>query len=460
MVEPKPIMLTPKQQEGKQFIIDSTWRCIVGDVAGAGKTYMVLDAIMEQPYYAPTLVICIKVGLPVWKNELKKWYGKDCIIYKGNPKQRKELINKIRREEPEFVVATYPMLQELIYELGPKFFHTLILDEYHMYGLLNIKTKMFETVKSVHRHILFIIGITGTPMRSTPADYYAMLYLLNPFESTFRTYWTYVNEYCIKIKDFFGYTIERFPNNVEKFRTMISKYMISRETDDLPPKLRIPLEVEMTSQQAKAYRQLQEDMMLQGDQLILTPNEMTKILRIRQLLVTPRIFGIEENGGGLNATIEQTELELSNDNPVIIFTPFTDAIPHIETELYKTIPDVKVFKIQGGMTVEEYDFIQTSFQSIKTKNKVLICSIKSGASMTLTDATVCIFLGYEWSAVDNNQAEARSHRKGQVNSVRCFYILYPGTPDDDILDTLNEKQLAMDVCTTPQRYLTKLLKRV
>lgn len=455
-------MLTPKQQEGVQFIKDHNYRCIIADVAGAGKTYMILSSLFDDcTRTMPTLIICIKVGLPVWKNELLKWFGVESTIYHGTPKQREKLCQDILFNHQSFVITTYAMLEELIAYFGDVYFKTLIMDEYHMYGMLNRKTKIYTTVKKWAKTIKNVIMVTGTPMRSTPADYFAALSIIDPTEHTFRTYWSYVDEYCIKIKDIFGYVIERMPNNVAKFQNMLGRYMISRELDDLPEKLRIPVEVEMTSKQYNLFKQLQQDMMMyfeHNGQWLLTPNEMVQVLRARQILVTPRIFGVDDNGAGLDATIELTQQELSEDNSVIIFTPFADAIPFIRDALIKAQPLTRVFTIHGGMSVKDYDEIQFAFQGVKTKNKVMICTIKSGASMTLTEANVCIFLGYEWSAIENSQAEARSHRKGQVKGVRCYYILHMGTPDEDILDTLNQKQLSIDIGTTPNKYLTKLLK--
>jgi SNF2 family DNA or RNA helicase len=184
---------------------------------------------------------------------------------------------------------------------------------------------------------------------------------------------------------------------------------------------------------------------------------MVTILRVRQLLVCPKILGIDDIGAGLEAVIEQTEQELLEDNSVIIFTPFTDAIPFIKEELEKLNEPPEIFIIHGGFTVEQYDQIQNAFQDLPTKNKVMICSIKSGASITLTEANICIFLGYERSATDNDQAEKRSARKGQTQLVRCMYVLYENSPDEDIIRGLNDKQLSIDVCINPLKYYKKIV---
>jgi SNF2 family DNA or RNA helicase len=451
--------LTPQQLEGIDFIKNHNYRCLVADSAGSGKTYMLLSALEQKNY--PCLVICIKVGLPVWKNELLKWFNEPSIIYAGTPKQREELKQRIKNEKSKFVIATYAMFDELIDVMGLNYFKTVILDEYHMYGLLNRKTNFFKSTDKLCKIIPYWLPTTGSPQRSTPADFYPALHLLDPNnkDDGLTAYWNFVDKYCIKIKGFFGFEIERMPRSVEGFRTLLNRFMLRRTLDDLPEKIRQPLIVEMSTQQRKLYEQLKNEMKLETEQgcFLLTPNQMTNILRIRQILVTPKILGVDCLSGGLEATIEQTKQELSEDNSVIIFTPFAQAIPYIAEELQKECPDTIIIPIHGGFSVKQYEEAQNNFQALKTKNKVIICTIKSGASITLTEANVCIFLGYEWSAIENLQAESRSHRKTQTKSVRCFYILYENTPDELILNRLNEKQLSIDVCMDQQQYFQKLL---
>jgi len=441
-------MLSDKQKIAVNFINRNNNRAILADRAGLGKTLTTLTAIHNMHKY-PTLVVCIKPGLYVWENELKKWFNQGSVIYTGTPKQRQSILQEIKDTNPKFVITNYSFFDEIIKLLTPFHFKTLVFDEYHMYGLLNRKTKMYESVKRVANVVPHIILITGTPMRQTVADFYPALSIIDP--KTFKSFWRYVDQYCVKIKDIYGYRIERLPQNRKIFREMLSKYMIRRDGDaQLPPKTRIPVPVEMSKQQMVMYQQLQEEMILDYDgNLILTPNEMSKILRCRQLLVSPEILGINAPSGGIDVLIDIVKDE---EEPVIIFTPFRQATYIIDKKLKSYIKDIKTFIIHGGMTNQQLSDAQRGFQSLDTKNKAVICTIMSGASMTLTDAKVAIFLGYEWGADANNQAEARIHRVTQDRPVRCLYLLYKNTPDEKIIQRLNDKQMAFDVSMPPEEY--------
>ena len=443
--------LRPHQVSGIDFLLQHNNRAILADAAGLGKTKIVLDVLFKQQNY-PVLVVCTKLGLSVWSNELKKWYKMPSMVVTGTPKQRSNILQEFITSDYQFLITNYAHMAEVLFKLGPVFFQTLVLDEYHLPGLLNKKTKIYKLTKSVAKLIPHIIMLTGTPMRQTVADWYAPLSIISPED--FTSYWKFVNKYCVQIESFYGRTIERMPQNKDEFLSMLDKYR-RRCTDKshLPPKTRQPIPIEMTSKQAKLYNQLREDMFLSEDgRFIITPNKLTMTLRCRQLMVSPKLLGFDDNGGGLNILKELVDEELSEGNSLVIFTPFRKALDLIEEELSK-IKDLVIFQIHGGMTHEEHTEVQTQFQGMKTKRKIVICTIKSAVSMTLTEANVEVFLGYEYGVHENQQAEDRCHRETQTEPVRIYYLLYKDNPIDERgLEILNDKHSALSIDVSREDY--------
>ena len=440
------MQLRPHQLSGIDFILQHNNRAILADSAGLGKSVIVLKALFEKKQF-PVLIVCTKLGLSVWSNELLKWYKESSIVITGPPKAREELLQKFITSDCNFLITNYAHMAEVLYKLTPKFFQTLVLDEYHLPGLLNKKTKIYKLTKSIAKLIPDIIMLTGTPMRQTPADWFAPLSIINPDD--FTSYWRFVGEYCMQIEGFYGRTIERMPQNKQQFQQMLDKYR-RRVTDKshLPLKTRQPIPIEMTKKQKKLYDQLREQMYLDEDgQFVITPNKLTMTLRCRQLMVSPKLLGFNDNGGALNVVKELVDEELSEGNSLVIFTPFRKALDLIEEELSK-IKDLVIFQIHGGMTHEQHTEVQTKFQGLMTKRKVVICTIKSAVSMTLTEACVEVFLGYEYGCTENTQAEDRCHRETQTKNVRIYYILYKDNPIDERgIEILNDKHsaLAIDV---------------
>ena len=197
-------------------------RAIIADEAGVGKTLTILDAVIKKHYY-PVLTVCNKPALSVWKGELKKWFNKESIVYSGEPKVRAERLQDFTTNlDIDFLITNYAFLDEIISKLGPFFFKVLVLDEYHLPGLLNRKTIIYKLVKEISKFIQHIILSSGTPMRQNPSDFYAPLSIID--SKTFKSYWNFINEWCIVINNGFGNTIERVPQNVDKFFEMLSLY--------------------------------------------------------------------------------------------------------------------------------------------------------------------------------------------------------------------------------------------
>jgi len=441
----------PHQITGTQFLLQRNNRAILADSAGLGKSKIILDALFVRKQF-PVLIVCTKLGLSVWSNEIKKWYKESSTVITGPPKTREKLLQDFIISSHQFLITNYAHFGEVLQKLSPTFFQTLVLDEYHLPGLLNRKTKIYTLTKSIAKLIPHILMLTGTPQRQTPADWHAPLSIIAPDD--FTSYWRFVGKYCVQIEGFYGRTIERMPQNKALFRAMLDKYR-RRVTDKshLPPKTRQPIPIEMTKKQTKLYEQLREKMYLNEDgQFLITPNKLTNVLRCRQLMVSPRILGFDDNGGALNMLKELVDEELSEGNSLVIFTPFRKALNLIEDELRK-IKDLVIFQIHGGMTHEEHTIVQTKFQGLMTKRKVVICTIKSAVSMTLTAANVEVFLGYEYNVNDNTQAENRCHRETQTEPVRIYYLLYKDNAVDERgLEILNDKNAALSIDVSREDY--------
>lgn len=451
--------LRPHQTTAIDFLLQTNRRAILADAAGLGKTLSILTALFTKPKQFPVLVVCNKPGLSVWENELHKWFDEEAVIYTGAPKKRAAKLQIFLTSSGiNFLITNYAFFEEVLFKLTPIFFKTLIMDEYHLPGLLNRKTKIYKFTKSVAKLIPYIILATGTPMRQNPSDWFAPLSIIDP--ETFSSYWNFVNNYCIVIQEEYGCTIERMPLNQEKFSEMLDKYR-RRCVDKsyLPPKTRQPIPIEMTPKQARLYNTLVDQMILDEDgSFIITPNKLTNVLRCRQLLVCPTILGFNELGRAMEVMVDLVIEELSEGNPVAIFTPFRFAVNIIKKQLEEVIKDSDIYTIMGGMTLEQYNKVQIDFQFNPNKNKVLISTIKSGTTATYTEASVAIFIGYEYNVNDNTQAEDRLFREGQTKKVRCYYLLYKDSAvDSRALEILNDKSKALAIDINREEYYRKII---
>ncbi len=431
------------------------------DDMGLGKTITSLTAMLSTVQHpdARILVVCSKNALYVWKEEIEKWFGLDCLIYSGTIKQRKIMMDNFWARDCPFLISTYGMTKEL-YDYK---WHGLICDEIHVSGLLNQKTDTFKFVRRLTKNVEVTYLMTGTPIRQGVVDLYAPLHLIAP--KKFTNYWSFVNRYCIVTETPFGKQIERNPRNIPTFREMLNTHMVRRlKTEvlkDLPGKQRNPISLAMTPKQAKMHKDIMETLMYVDEEaLIVTPNKMTAILRARQLLVSPKLLGVNDTGAALTYLKEAGEALLVAERPFVVFTPFKQALALIKDVVLEIGMNTKIYEICGGLTPAAFAKQWQGFEADTSKNKVLLCVIKSGASFHATTAADCFFLGYEWDFNFNVQSEDRLCRIGQDNFVNCNYLLHEGdTVDEAVKIRLNEKQSAANwIIGTEIQYLEMLNK--
>jgi len=430
-------------------------RMLLCDEPGLGKTLQILTTI-HRLNSRKTLIVAPKIATGVFKHECKKWYNWDSIVYSGTPKQRAKLRDDFNTGEYKILITNYALLDEI--KMYYPQWTTIICDEVHLGGLLNKKTQKFKTLKSMVCENLFLM--TATPIRSGPQDMWSLLHLLYP--KVYNSYWAWVNKYCVVVDGLFGKEIQPKPKHPLKFKEMLNKHMVRNLKKDvltqLPSKTRQVLPLEMTVKQRKAYNDLLHEMMIENDndELIITVGVLAQLLRLRQILCCPKMIGIDDNGAAINALIEHyLPIEFDSKNAVVIATPFRQAVPYIAEAIQAAFPDVVIEQIHGGIK-ETAQEVAGRFQSIPTHKKVIIYTIKSGASWTATDANVGYFLGYEWTCIDNEQAEDRIHRIGQSKPVRINYILHPDTVDNLVLDKLDNKAYASNWALKPE----ELMKQV
>lgn len=418
-----------------------THRVINALEPGLGKTLETLEAALtlsgRNAKPDTILIVGPRICLGVWQQELLKWYDRDSIIYRGTKKQRAVQMGRFLGAECEIVITTYKMLDEIL-TVQPDW-DTIIADEIHLGGLLNHKTAAHKAMKKLRSKNLFLL--TGTPVRRDPADLFAPLNLLAP--ERFASYWQFVSKHCIVIDNGFGRQIEPVPAQPVAFKEMLAPYMIRRlkkdVLHDLPDKIRQSIPLEMNSAQKALYDQMVEEMYLIKDDgsALVAQNVATQILRLRQLLVTPQMLGIDEDGEGLDALAALVDTEFGVGRSVLVCTPFRQAVPYIKQALQQLTGNI--FEIHGEVK-EHASTVAQRFQDVKSHKKVLIITIKSGAAFTAHSASTAFFLGYEWSAIDNKQAEDRIHRLGQKDTVFIKYLLFQHTVDELVMTKLDNKQ--------------------
>ena len=473
--------MRPYQQEVLGKMVEAQTGILEYDDMGLGKTLSTLAAVEERQAY-PLLIVAPKFALYVWQMEIRKWLGKEAVVYGGKPGDRIKLWEDFLGSKDRILITNYAFLPEMCLRSAVRYntkkplrtalenihgdfqWSGIVWDEAHMGGLFNHKAEAYKASLAFAKRVPTRYILTGTPMRKGVVDLYAPLSLVDP--ERFNSYWSFVNRYCVVIKTFFGREIERNPANIAAFRAMLQPYLVRRTKDEvlqeLPGKLRQPLYVEMEPKQQGVYDELTEHLIAEipdTDEFLITPSQLALMVRQKQILACPKVLDINTYGAALNAIVEHSALSLDEEEPVVIFTPFKKAVPFITELFLKNFKDLEVYTITGGLTAEQFKDEWVGFQESKNGRRLLICVIKSSASFQATAASTAYFLGYEEDFTLNEQAEDRLYRMGQKKFVNIYYLTHKGTVEEEVAARLNEKKSSSDwIVGTQKQFLQRLRK--
>ncbi len=432
-------------------------KSIIYSDPGSGKTRMAIEAIARKGPDRKILVICSKKALNTWKREFPKWSNVDdtmLTIIEGQPTKRK----KLWARDTQIYVTTYGIGFNDWNKLDLKGIHNfqiLVSDECKVWR--NKKTKSFKDWAPIVRSFFqMVILMDGTLGSRGPRDFWTFLNMLNP--KLFSSYWRFVDTYHTVVDGPYGKDIQDVRNE-EALAKVLGAYMVRINEDDIsdqrPPLSRDFIPVEMNAEQKDLYDQLTGKSLnadgsdaldsfiaeTKSGNVIAIPTVVARIAKLRQVLVCPKVF---DEAYGYGTSIEHLVLEMEDDPHVVIFTPFTKAIPYI-CQAIQEAGHPMPYVLQGGTHSDVVGQTETAFNGAAGASRSLVCSIGFAESYELWSAKQVFFLGYDWSQLTNYQAEKRLHRLITPHPIYAWYYKYVGTVDEDILAVLLTKEQNMRV---------------
>ena len=334
-------------------------------------------------------------------------------------------------------------------------FDAIILDEAH-----HIKTPTSEQTKTIHSFIKIPkrVLLTGTPIMNNVEELWSLLYFINPYK--FPNYWAFRNKYCVikeittkdgrKIKLIVGY------KNLDYLQKQLSEIMLRRNKSDtlkdLPPKTYETRYIDLSGEQWKLYNDFKEETVVwieESEKEIQVHQALDKLLRLKQVAITPELFGGSQKSSKLDELEEIVKEITSNNQKVIVFSQFKKATDIIVTRLKKN-GHKNISYISGDvpMKISEKALKEGKTDRMEEIRKFqedddckvfvgVIDACKEG--ITLTAATYVIFVDKKWTPADNEQAADRAHRKGQKNPVTIISLVAKDTIEEYIESKLKEK---------------------
>ena len=408
--------------------LSGTKRFILADDMGVGKTTSAVIAALEVNV-KKILIICpasLKIN---WQREIENYSDRSVYICEG----------KNFSTEHDFVIINYDILKNF-YELKDienslitkANFELIIIDEAHY--ISNGQAQRTKLVNSFVKQSKYLWLLTGTPMTSRPMNYFNLLSLI---ESPVAQNWmAYAIRYCQgyqfkagnrKIWNVTG------ASNLEELRDRTSRQFLRRlktEVLDLPDKIITPVYLRLNSKQYMGlmgeYYDWYDKKKEESSSLTV---QFSMLMKVRQVIAEEKI----------KHTIELAQNIIDQDKKVIIFTNFTGVLQKIHEHFGK-----QSVYLDGSCSNPKRQYAVDEFQN-NDKVKVFVGNlIAAGAGITLTAGEAVIMNDLSFVPAHHQQAEDRSYRYGQKNSVSVYYPLFDNSIEGVIYDMLSNKKNVID----------------
>ena len=309
------------------------------------------------------------------------------------------------------------------------------------------KSQATRAVKAATGDANIRIGMTGTPIANTPEDLWSILNFLWP--RSFSSKSRFMDRYLVVSQNTWGGTevLGILPNMQDEFfsiidpitRRMPESYVLKH----LPPVVRATREVEMGAKQAKAYKEMQKNMMTELESgLVMVESPLIKSMRLLQFASSyaevvpgeevslesdtddsePKInLELSEPSCKIDAIMEDIESGDFGDNSVVIFAVSRQLIELLSARMEKK--GIPHSMITGSQSSYQKNVAIEDFQDGKVKY-VLATVAAAGTGITLTKARIAVYLQRSWSNILDKQSEARVRRLGSEIHESILYIDY------------------------------------
>jgi len=388
---------------------------------GTGKTASVIwtaDYLLNKGLIKRVLVLCpLSIMKSAWQKDLFTFaMHRSCSVAYGSSDQRRKIINA----GAEFVIINFDGLAVVADEIIAGGFDLIVVDEANAYK--NAQTnrwKIFNKIVKALDPRLWML--TGTPAAQSPVDAYGLAKLVNP-EGCPKYYTEFRAAVLTKVTQFKWVPK---PTSTAYVHELLQPAIRFEKKDclDLPEVTHTDRDAPLTPQQAKYYKQLKTEMLLEADgEEVSAVNAATKINKLLQIsggavyTDTGQVLEFDVSNR-LNVVVEVIE---EASNKVLVFVPFTHTIDLLRARLEKE--GISCGVINGKVSLNKRSELVDTFQSSKDPHVLIIQPQAASHGLTLTAADTIIWYAPVTSVETYLQANARIDRPGQKNAMTIVHI--------------------------------------
>jgi SWI/SNF-related matrix-associated actin-dependent regulator 1 of chromatin subfamily A len=432
---PEGLALYPFQKAGVEFILNNA-NVLLADEMGLGKTPQAIVSINELNPKKTLIVTPASLKLN-WQRELGRWLTlkKQIVI----------LDSKSKMQEADIYIINYDILYKLEW-LEKISFNLVISDESHY--VKNNKAKRSKGFYKLSKKAERKIFLTGTPITNRPSEIYHIIKHLGV-----KVDWmNYMTRYANAFHNGFSWDV-RGASNLEELQEMLRSTVMIRRLkeevlEELPKKTRqvIPIRLNKSLKKESKFleeleknrlvlqqqiNQYQEDDNSQQYKLAIAAMKESKMAYFSEMAKIRHQTAVDK----IPNCIEHIKDVLENEDKIVIFAHHHDVIDSIVDHF----GDIAV-KFTGKEDALKKQKAVDEFQN-NDNIKLFVGSIQAaGTGITLTKASIAIFLELDWVPANMSQAEDRIHRISQTKPVLIQHLVVDNSLDSRLARTLIRKQ--------------------
>jgi SNF2 family DNA or RNA helicase len=404
---------------------------------GCGKSLVAVDLVCNWDCHT-ILVLCPTSVRGVWRREFERHAGRDIEVVAIKLAQA--------RREPVAIIVNYETAWRgdfADFSLGIEW-DAVICDESHK--LKSHDSAVSKYAAKLAKRAKRRLCLTGTPLAQSPLDLFGQFRFLDP--GLFGTSWFHFrNRYAVMGNPSIPQQITGYKNQDELQQRMglITYRCKAEDVLDLPEALHEERTCELCPAARKAYRQLEEELIAEiGNGVVTASNALVKLLRLQQLASG---FLIEDQQHESQTEAQRFHrldtgkqellgdlLESAGGEPFVVFCRFRPDLAAV-----RGLCDSLGLRY-GELSGDTRDGL-TDRAEMSPNINVLGVQIQSGGvGIDLTRARYACYYSVGFSLSEYEQSLARLHRPGQKHNVTYYHLIAEKTVDRRLYKALEARK--------------------
>lgn len=405
---------------------------VINGGMGTGKSFVAVHVLATEDRRR-VVILCPKAVLGVWRREVAKhWPGEPprvLVLDRGTGKRKSEQLESFTEG---VVVINYesawrkPLADSLV-KFAPD---AVVCDESHRIKSHSGKASKFAA--KLGTEVPRKLCLTGTLLPHSPLDAYAQFRFINPLEFG-RSYTAFRARYAVTDRMYPSRVLKWI--NQEDLSQRIDKYTIrvrSEDVLDLDEIHHRRIDVRLDATAAKAYRDLEQDLVTEIDGgLITATNALAKLLRLQQV-TSGVVAGVRVGTEKIDALADRIS-DIPADEPVVVFGRFVS-----DLDAARCVADI-TRRNYGEISGRRRDL--TEHATMPEGIGLMGVQIQAGGTgIDLTRSAYAAYLSVGFSLGDYDQSIARLHRPGQTRPVQVDHFVAERTVDEHVYQALDERR--------------------